>query len=249
MSTYPKYSYEIPLVDFNLDCNRRVKTAALCDFLQVGATVHAERLGVGMLDLQASGLTWMIAKMDIAFENWPRPKDTLSLETWPSGVRGHLICNRDFLMRDSAGNVVLRARSEWVVVNWETRHVAKLTPALMALAPADVPRVEMPEMPAFDAKSLAGGGEVLLPVRRADLDLNMHVNNVHYIEWIFEPLSDEAYRRSLKRLSITYHAEARAGETVASSYSETALEGGGFVTSHALKRDGTALTKATCVWA
>lgn len=248
MNTYPQYSYNIPLVDFNLDCNRKVKTASLCDFLQVAATVHAERLGVGMLDLQAHGLTWMIAKMDIVFENWAKPKDTLSLTTWPSGTRGHVVCYRDFHMVDSSAQTILKATSEWVVVNLENRKIARLTPELLTLAPPEAPRTEMPPKTEAAKELFADAGECRIPVRRSDLDLNRHVNNVHYIEWLFEPLSDGAYQRDLKRLSINYHAEARAGDVVTSKVSEALLPTGEVVTSHTLLRGDTLLTKATCVW-
>ena len=245
---YPHLDTEMQLGDFHLDCDGRVKVATLCDFLQAAATSHAERLGVGMLELQAEGVTWMLAKMDISFGDWPRRHEKLSLRTWPSGVRGRLICCRDYDMRDSAGRTVLKATSEWVCVNFETRKLARLSPKLMTLAPPDAPKVELPAMPDYDKDALSPAGECQIPVRRADLDVNRHVNNVHYIEWLFEPLSDEACQRSLRRLVISYHAEALKGDVINCAVSEAKLPDGGFVTSHTLSRGETLLTRATCLW-
>ena len=236
------------LGDFNLDCTGRVKVATLCDFLQAAATAHAEKLGVGMLDLMAHGITWMLAKMEIAFGDWPASHETLALTTWPSGVRGRLICCRDYDMRDAAGRTVLHATSEWVCVNVATRKLARLVPQLLTLAPADVPRVAVDPLPALDEASFAPAGECRIPVRRADLDVNRHVNNVHYIEWLLEPLSDAAYGRTLRHLSIGYHAEALAGDEITSRVSESALPDGSVATSHTLSRGETLLTRATCLW-
>ena len=249
MSNYPHLDTEMTLGDFNLDCTGRVKVAALCDFLQAAATSHAEILGVGMLDLMKQGVTWMLAKMDVSFGDLPASHEKLALTTWPSGVRGRLICCRDYDMRDSAGRTVLKATSEWVCVNFETRKLARLSPTLMTLAPPDAPKTELPGLPEFDKDALVPSGECQIPVRRADLDVNRHVNNVHYIEWLFEPLSDEAYRRSLRRLVISYHAEALKGDIVSCGVSEAGLPTGGYVTSHTLSRGETLLTRATCLWA
>ena len=245
---YPHLDTEMQVGDFHLDCNARVKVATLCDFLQAAATAHAERLGVGMLELQAEGITWMLTKMDIAFDNWPQRHAKLLLRTWPSGVRGRLICIRDFDMRDADGRTVLKATSEWVCVNFETRKLARLSPKLLTLAPPEAPKVELPEMPAYAKDALAPAGECQILVRRADLDINRHVNNVHYIEWLFEPLSDEAYGHTLRRLVISYHAEALKGDVISCGVSEAKLPDGGYVTSHTLSRGDTLLTKATCLW-
>ena len=248
MDTYPNLTSEMTLGDFHLDCIGRVKAATLCDFLQAAATAHAEKLGVGMLDLQAQGLTWMLAKMDIAFHEWPASHETLSLKTWPSGIRGRLICCRDYAMRDSSGRPVLSATSEWVCVNMETRKLSRLTPAMATLAPPDAPHVDLSPLPALSESSFTPAGESVVMVRRADLDINRHVNNVHYIEWLFEPLSDAAYGRTLRRLAIAYHAEALAGDTVSSRVSEGALPDGATATIHTLRRGETMLTRATCLW-
>ncbi len=249
MDSYPNLTSEMTLGDFNLDCTGRVKVSTLCDFLQAAATAHAEKLGVGMLDLQAQGITWMLAKMDIVFGDWPASHETLCLKTWPSGVRGRLICCRDYSMGDPSGRTVLTATSEWVCVNLETRKLARLTPKLANLAPPDAPHVAIPPLPELGEASFSPAGECQIPVRRADLDINRHVNNVHYIEWLLEPLSDEAYGRTLRRLAIAYHAEALAGDVVTSRVAEASLPDGGTATSHTLSRGDTTLTKATCLWA
>ena len=248
MSTYPRLTTEPTLGDFHLDCTGRVRAATLCDLLQAAATTHAEKLGVGMPALREQGVTWMLARLDIVFANWPARQSALTLATWPSGVRGHVVCCRDFDMRDASGRAILRATSEWVTVNFETRRLARLSPALMTLAPPDAPRVDIDPMPDLEGAAFAPSGECRIPVRRADLDVNRHVNNVHYVEWLLEPLSDAAYGRVLRRLSISYHAEALAGDEVTSRVSEALLPDGGVATAHTLCRGDTLLTKATCLW-
>lgn len=243
-----KKTISLPLVDFHLDCNRRVKAAALCDFLQTAATVHADSLGVGMLDLQKRGVTWMLAKMDIVFVAEPTPRDVLTLETWPAGTRAGIVCVRNYRIRGSRGDVLVEATSDWVCVDMTTRKLARLTPDILAITDDNPEQFSFKAMPKLAKDAFATAGECNIPVRRADLDLNRHVNNVHYIEWLLEPMSDEAYARRISRLAISYHAEAVSGEVVRSEVGEVRLPDGQYLTSHTLHRGDTLLTKAMCMW-
>ena len=243
-----KISISLPLVDFHLDCNKRVKAAALCDFLQTAATVHADSLGVGMLNLQKRGVTWMLAKMDIQFIAEPVPRDVLTLETWPAGTRAGIVCVRNYRIRSPRGEVLLEATSDWVCVDMETRKLARLSPEILAITDDEPEQFSFPPLPKMAKDAFAPAGECDIPVRRADMDLNRHVNNVHYIEWLFEPMSDEAYGRHLRRLSISYHAEAVSGDVVHSEVGAAEAADGAILTSHTLHRGETLLTKAQCQW-
>lgn len=243
-----KISIDFPTVDFQRDCTGRVKASALCDFLQSAATVHADRLGVGMLDLQKRGITWMLAKMDIVFAVEPAPRDVLTVETWPAGTRAGIVCVRNYRIRSPRGEVLLEATSDWVCVDMATRKLARLTPDILAITDDEPEQFSFPPLPKLAKDAFTPAGECDIPVRRADMDINRHVNNVHYIEWLFEPMSDDAYARRIRRLAISYHAEAVAGEVVRSEVGEAGLADGAIMTSHTLQRGGTLLTKAICLW-
>ncbi len=249
MSDYPKYEADWPIFDSDLDWRTdRVSVAKLCDILQNGATASAARLGVGMSDLMKDGHSWMIATMSVCFDSQPGAMERLHLKTWPSGTSGKLLCLRDYLITDSTGRSVVRATSEWIYVDVNSRKICRLTPELLSLAPEGVPRVEIEPAPrrSPDAEGPAVSCEIV--VRRSDVDINRHVNNVHYIEWLFEPLDESQTARRLRRLDIKFRAEALCGDIVES---EAAPAENGAATVHSLRRksDGTLLVTAVCHWA
>ena len=56
-------------------------------------------------------------------------------------------------------------------------------------------------------------------VRYGDIDSNMHVNNVKYVEWAVESLPlDIVSNYELKELSVVFEKECRYGTEISASY-------------------------------
>jgi medium-chain acyl-[acyl-carrier-protein] hydrolase len=52
-------------------------------------------------------------------------------------------------------------------------------------------------------------------VRRADIDMNDHVNNVHYVEWLAESLPEAVWRNAdVSELDVEYKRAVKFGDTV-----------------------------------
>ena len=73
--------------------------------------------------------------------------------------------------------------------------------------------------------SVAASDALVFRARRGDIDLNGHVNNVHYVEWLLEGRPDEA--GACQELDIVFKSETLAGEEVRVESVET--EPGAFV--------------------
>lgn len=244
--TYPKLTEQFEFFDSDKECLGRVSAAKIFDVLQRGATAHASQLGVGMTDLLKEGHSWMIAAMSVKFNRRVEAMQPLTLTTWPSGVKKRIICTRDYTISNAEGEILVEAVSDWIYVDVESRRISPLTPKLAALAPEGVPRIEIDAAPKMiDRTGERHSSKVI--VRRADIDINRHVNNVHYVEWLFEAMPMDAYGRNLVRLDINYRQEAMQGDELDS---EVWLAGDGDTTWHSLTRsaDGAALATARCIW-
>jgi medium-chain acyl-[acyl-carrier-protein] hydrolase len=54
-----------------------------------------------------------------------------------------------------------------------------------------------------------------IPVRLADVDLNGHVNNTHYVEWLAEGMPEEIWgEREIREVHVEFKKAARYGDTV-----------------------------------
>ena len=87
-------------------------------------------------------------------------------------------------------------------------------PAEVQALPPPRPRVladELIRFPAMPVPEL----EVEFPVRLSDLDINRHVNNVHYVEWIVESVPPTVWNeQTATELDITFRAPAVHGDVV-----------------------------------
>lgn len=222
----------------------RASLPALTDLLQEAAGRHADALGVGLEALRAQGLTWMLGRLALRLRGVPAWKDAVRVETWPNGVRGRLVAERQFRMWGSGGEPLLEASSEWLCVNFATRRLARLPEAVHALAAPDTPNLGFcAARPRAFPPAAALVGEATFPVRRAEIDANLHVNNGHYTRWMFETLPEARFfGPPPAAFDIEYKQSACLGDTVrALTYD---LGGGHY--AHAVTRepDGLLLARA-----
>jgi acyl-ACP thioesterase len=142
-------------------------------------------------------------------ERFPKWRETITIKTWPSsgdGLRAH----RDFLILDRNQEVIGRSLSYWLILNIENRRPVRIPKEIMELAPKDTEHVlpitdiDFPEIE--DSKY-----NEKYKVRKTDLDLNKHVNNVHYVDWALADLPEET---EINKVDISFLGEAVLGDTV-----------------------------------
>jgi acyl-ACP thioesterase len=155
---------------------------------------------------------------------------------------------RDFRMRDGSGNVLLDASTGWLLV--DTTNFRPHPPdALPIPLPVNDNGRALDEplnklLPARDMK-LAYERSVLL----SDLDVNHHVNNARYLEWIFD-CYDDAHVRShvLSFLQVNYVGETTLGDTVALSRGEDASTPGVDYIEGVSRKKGSKVVQALVGW-
>ena len=64
----------------------------------------------------------------------------------------------------------------------------------------------------FSKSNFESADALVFRARRGDIDLNGHVNNVHYVEWLMEGRLDSA--APCRELDIVFKSETLAGEEV-----------------------------------
>lgn len=239
---------DFPVRGYESGVDNHVTLPTLCNYLQEIAGNHAERLGFGIRELQRrDGLSWMLSRLHVDVKKRISWGDVLHLKSWPSGIRGRLVANRDFTGRDQKGEEVLQAVSEWLVVDLKALRIVKPTDDFRALSEG-APRVEL--------AAREGGGkfaklgridtESRILVRRSDHDFNDHVNNVHYVEWALEAIPEAFGGLRLRELDIVFRQAAHAGDELVSR--TEAVDGA--TLRHAIMRlsDGVLLATAETKW-
>lgn len=211
------YETEFVVQPYETDQNNFARPVALLNYLQSAAGDHAALLGVAVSDLRKSGHTWVLSRIHLAMERYPRGGRSVRIRTWPS-VRDRLFTVRDFELFDKEGARIGSATTSWAVLNIQTRKPVRLADVLPAypLNPVRALNDTFTSLPVSEASEY----ELRLPVLRGDLDINRHVNNTVYAEWALETIPEEVDSGCrLASIEIAFRAEAVYGDTVVVSTS------------------------------
>lgn len=100
------------------------------------------------------------------------------------------------------------------MLNTKSRRPVRIPDEIIGLAPKAAPHVMEAQRERL-AKLSKVHESKKFGVRRSDLDINHHVNNIRYIEWALEPLPAE---QCIYGIDIEFHAECLYGEEVISEY-------------------------------
>ncbi|MFZ4859242.1 MAG: acyl-[acyl-carrier-protein] thioesterase [Desulfuromonadaceae bacterium] len=206
------FETEFTVQSYETDLRGFARPVALLNYLQSAAGEHALLLGVSVADLRKSGHTWVMSRLHLAMERYPRGGGSVRVKTWPS-VRDTLFTTRDFELFNADGAQLGRATTSWAVLSLKTRRPVKLS-GVLPLYPLIQNRAlndSFNTLPLFETSEF----DLCLPVLRGDLDTNRHVNNTVYAGWALETIpeeTDSAFR--LANLEITFRAEALYGDTI-----------------------------------
>lgn len=193
--------------------NGTASVLALATYFQEAAGRHAADLDVSMQNLLAEGKAWVLARLRMEVDRLPAWEDEIVIETWPSGL-DRLYATREFIFRDQNEGELARGTSTWFVIDTERRRPQRPPSVLHDLdlpdrpAPLESDDTDLPAPERADR-------ERTFTVRYHDLDLNRHVNNVRYLEWVLETLPSTVLdERRCEGLVLQFEAETTLADSV-----------------------------------
>lgn len=191
-----------------------VRLPVVMTWLQDAGIEHALQLKVAVRDLRKLGLTWVLSRLTLELNRYPRGGEQILVRTWPVTCEGHFSI-RDYQLLDAAGTQIGQATTSWAVLNLTSRRPVRISDHVppYPLHPERALHDPFATLPLLDNCTTA----LQLPVLRADLDLNRHVNNTVYAGWALEAVPSEiADTCRPTRLEIGFRAEALYGDTIRS---------------------------------
>ncbi len=179
-----------------IDHTRKMTLPGIINCFQDCSIFQSEEIGYGLEYLNKQKKAWMLSAWQIVIERYPKLGEEITVSTWASGFKG--ICgDRNFCMRDEAGEITACANSLWVYMDLQKGRPAKpeadeveaygvSKPLGMERAPRkiDIPE-NMTELQSF-------------PVRRYHIDTNEHVNNCQYVQMAKEVYEGEEPIRQVR---------------------------------------------------
>ena len=191
----------------------RATLPTVCNLLQEAASLHAASLGFGKGDFAAAGenISWVLTRMVVKMNRYPVWEDEVAVETFPRGGR-KIVAWRDFELKDAKGETLGVASSEWMIIDLATRKIHAIPETVFAANdPANAPVLGLEPFAKFRFPDGGSGvSPLLFTAMKSQIDLNGHVNNVHYIGWMLEPCES----RCPAEMEIVFRSETLAGDEV-----------------------------------
>jgi acyl-ACP thioesterase len=209
--------YSIPFCE--VDTKKEVFLPTLWNLMQETAWHHAENLRVGYSDLVKHQHFWVLSRLSIQMEMYPRWGDRIKIKTWLAGT-GRLFALRNFSILNSNGDIGGTAKSAWLVLDLKSRKAQRIEPVfrhfrnlLDSLPPGEEPeKISGPSLYKIRTS---------FKVQYSDIDMHQHVNNTKYIEWILNSYPLEIHQNyRVQTIQINYIGESSEGDEI-SVHSET----------------------------
>ena len=202
------------------DCDAfgRWRLSSILGHAQEIAEHHAASLGLSRNTMLESNICWIIYRQSVRIHTFPTCYDAFRMITWPGAVDGPLF-PRYFLIERPDGARVGELVSSWLLLDVKTRKPQRPGVLPRKLPQSDrEPPLPLPAMLRIQEASVIGTRSVCY----SDLDMNGHMNNTRYADWVCDALGVKTMReKRLSRIQINYIAETYAEDIIELSRQET----------------------------
>lgn len=195
----------------------RIRPSMLLFFVQDAATSHCVGLGMDWDSMAAKGMFWAVTRTKVEILRLPMHGETVTVETWPMATT-RVAYPRATAIYDANGELLARTVSLWVLMDLEKRTMILPGKSNLEFTGADL-GTEL--KPPAGLPSINGEAVSARTVRYSDLDINGHLNNCRYLDWV-DDLMDSDFHRAhiLREMVICYIAEAREGQELTQEWTQ-----------------------------
>lgn len=176
------------------------------------ATEHANTLGIGYAQMDPDNLGWVLSRLTIEMDKYPKVNEHYSIITWIESWNRHF-SERNFEILDQSGATIGFVRTVWMVINTVTHENAGTSGInfdLSLISERQCPIAKQGKLRQVECELPA-----TYTFKYSDIDFYRHVNTVRYIELLLNRFSmDDFDRMSIKRFEIAFMHEGHYGQTV-----------------------------------
>ncbi|MFR7846679.1 MAG: acyl-ACP thioesterase domain-containing protein [Coprococcus phoceensis] len=132
-----------------------------------------------------------------------------------------LCAYRDFELKDEDGEILAIGSSRWILTDTERRRPVRLTEDMAALYESEDRAVFEDEIlePEYSKEMFENAEEMIYNIQRRDIDINMHMHNINYLDAAYEMLPEDVYNNeNFNQVRIWYKREIRPQDEVKCRY-------------------------------
>ncbi|EHJ52132.1 acyl-ACP thioesterase domain-containing protein [Streptococcus macacae] len=232
-------SYQIPF--YESDINHHVKLPHILSIALQIASDQSVELGLGDERIfKDYNLVWVVSEHEVIIDRLPQFNEIVEIETEPLSYNRYF-CYREFRIYDKKGEKMMTIFSTFVLMDYDTRKVHEVPEDLIAPYESEKIR-KILRGPKY--RALEKAAETLYHVRYFDLDVNGHVNNSRYLEWMYDVLDFTFLKTHIpQKINLKYVKEIQYGNDIASRWEQD-----GLITKHEITSNGQLNAQAITQW-
>lgn len=205
------YKEKIKISSIDIDQNLELRLSNLFKYFQIVGSNHIEKLGVGHQDLFDHNLLWVVIRLEAKIYRTPKLDEVVTFTTHP-GENRSFVFPRFYEVYDSKGKLMVSASSMWALIDKTTRKVVIKPEGIKSIKGEkhkdDIP---LPEKVTGEASFLVNKRKTVY----SDIDLNGHLNNTKYIEFMLDTHEPDFYKtHRIKSINVNYDKEIKFGDEV-----------------------------------
>lgn len=199
------------------DTKDKMRPAAVLDFFQDVASVHAEKLGVGFEDLLKLNLYWVILYEEFEFIKDVSWLHKVKVRTWPKS-RTRLEFEREYELRSMDDELLVKGISNWCVINTNSRKLERGDSVVFNGEYYDYTNYPEKLSRRLKISTENPDKEWDYTVLLTDLDHNLHLNNAKYLDIIYNMHVTD---KRCKKAQIAFVSEAHLNDIIHITYKKT----------------------------
>ena len=206
METNGIWKEQFKIMAYMVNQQRQLTIPMLSNLFQEVAGNHANFRKLGFFEMQNNNRFWVLNRFRLAIDEFPLWLDQVEVHTWVSMMRGPF-SNRHFAIFKN-GKQLASAFTFWVAIDSNSHKPVRINSEEVVILEDEIADCG----PAEKLRPFEGGIKIgTYKVQQSDIDMLGHVNNVKYIEWLFNQVNSQI---TIKKLEINYLKETHLDDEV-----------------------------------
>ncbi|MBR1380556.1 MAG: hypothetical protein IJ560_03125 [Alphaproteobacteria bacterium] len=241
MSNDSKLIIQRELQAYQCDRWGNMRPGILMNELQGMGDTHAQMLGCGRTFIHENHIAWVVTHYLVDILEMPTNGEMLTFSSWPS-VQDNLRATRDFEVRGSDNRLMVRATSQWILIDLARRMPLRLREHL--------PTWTINETRAWNRTfdkfaDFTPTNTHVMKCRFDDVDENQHINNAVYAVWATESVG-YVFRNSHKLTGLEINYQREINPDTPSVMVDVLIDGN--TSYHKVRTDNTIHARIICHW-
>jgi len=202
-----KYSLNLKLSENCLDSLGNISPYEVFCLFQEAANIHGEMLGVSFEEMKSKNLLWVVSRTHYKVYSCANPGDEVVVTTWPLSPT-RLGYEREYVICDTKGNVIIKGSSNWALIYADTRRLAIVENLYNTdkLCEEQVFDQRIKRIRNFEGEKF---NYTIVP-DESMIDCNGHVNNTYYAQFAQNALVQ--LDGKIKAFQVDFHREVMCGQ-------------------------------------